>query len=97
MDINELTENDLDDLFPDLELNLDESPHPDDAALMSSVTLSPPLTINQTTYSEKISIRIPRSILATLKQRAKEHGMKYQTFINMILAHADTRTPGSVS
>lgn len=52
-----------------------------------SVTISPPLTVNQTTATEKISIRLPHWVLETFKQMAEARGVKYQTYINQILSH----------
>jgi predicted DNA binding CopG/RHH family protein len=54
------------------------------------VVLSPPLTINQTLFTERICIRINRGVLAELKKRAAEQGMRYQTFINLLLAQDAT-------
>src|SRR5665647_1120678 len=44
------------------------------------------LKANHTVFSEKISIRIPHDVLATIKAQAEPAGLPYQTFINMILA-----------
>src|SRR5665647_2842135 len=44
------------------------------------------LKANHTVFSEKISIRIPHDVLATIKPQAEPAGLPYQTFINMILA-----------
>ena len=43
-----------------------------------------------TRYSEKISMRIPRPVLALLKEEAKRRGIPYQTFLNMILGQLVT-------
>ena len=94
MNIDNLAEHDLDILFPVLELELDDIPDADESLFASPVTLSAPLTINQTLYSERICIRINKAVLAILKQKAAERGTRYQTFINMLLAqHAATCTP----
>lgn len=59
----------------------------DQAARGESVTISPPLTVNQTTATEKISIRLPHWVLETFKKMAEARGVKYQTYINQILSH----------
>jgi predicted DNA binding CopG/RHH family protein len=46
---------------------------------------SPPLKPNQTTSTEKISIRIPRYILEYFREQSKNKGVGYQTLINMQL------------
>ncbi|WP_305074376.1 hypothetical protein [Propionivibrio sp.] len=90
MHTEELTIPDLDLPFVDLdipeqELVLEELPGTE-VLLSSRVVLSPPLTINQTLFSERICIRINRSVLSTLKKQAAEQGVRYQTFINLLLA-----------
>lgn len=52
-----------------------------------SIAISPPPRGNQTLYSEKISIRINQEVLDTMKKMADACGMKYQTYINQLLAH----------
>ena len=47
--------------------------------------LSPPLKPNQTTGSEKISLRIPHHVLSKIKAQAFQSGEPYQTYINQIL------------
>lgn len=49
-----------------------------------------------TRYSEKISMRIPRPILALLKEEAKRRGVPYQTFMNMVLGQHATGVPACV-
>lgn len=49
-----------------------------------------PAESSMTRYSEKISMRIPRPILALLKEEAKRRGVPYQTFLNMILGQHAT-------
>lgn len=49
------------------------------------LAISPPRTINQTSGTEKISIRIPHSILTTIKEKAAARAIPYQTFINLLL------------
>lgn len=48
--------------------------------------LSPIPTANQTLLLEKVSIRVPHDVLATIKAQAEAVCMPYQTFINLILA-----------
>jgi len=43
-----------------------------------------------TAYSQKISIRVNRSIMDYLRKEAFRRGVGYQTFINMILTSAAT-------
>lgn len=50
------------------------------------LAISPPRTINQTSGTEKISIRIPHAILAEIKDKAAARATPYQTFINLLLA-----------
>ncbi len=76
---------DLDIPFEALGLELEDLPTLDELLRIPAV-LSPPLTVNQTLFSERICIRINRGVLAELKRRAAEKGMRYQTFINMLLA-----------
>lgn len=47
-----------------------------------------PAPSSLTLFTEKISIRIPRPILAILKEQAKRRGVPYQTYINMMLNEA---------
>lgn len=87
----ELTVPDLDIPFIDMdipfvELELDDLPSIDKVLRNNPVTLSAPLNEGQTTYSERISIRIPRGILAAMRKQAAARGMPYQTFINLLLA-----------
>lgn len=84
MHFDELSDLDLD--IPFQELELDELPSIDEVLRASPVTPSPPLTINQTLFTDRICIRINRAVLATLKQKAAERGVRYQTFINLLLA-----------
>ena len=72
--------------IPFVALELEDLPSMDEVLQASPVTLSPPLTINQTLFTERICIRINRAVLAILKQKAAEHGVPYQTFINLLLA-----------
>lgn len=70
----------------DPELILEDLPSIEEVLRTSPVTISPPLKINQTPFTERICIRINRSVLATLKQQAADKGERYQTFINLLLA-----------
>ena len=70
MNIDNLAEHDLDILFPVLELELDDIPDADESLFASPVTLSAPLTINQTLYSERICIRYQTFINMLLAQHA---------------------------
>lgn len=84
----------------DLDLTLPDFPEPtlDEmqaiAHLLPANFGEPPVTpppaepsqSSLTFYSEKISIRIPRPILAIIKEYAKLLGIPYQTYINMMLA-----------
>lgn len=45
-----------------------------------------PAPASLTTFTEKISIRIPRPILALIKEQATQRGLPYQTYINMMLS-----------
>lgn len=88
---DDLAPPDLDIPFSDLnipfvKLELDDLPSIDEVLKTSQATLSPPSTVGQTLYSERISIRIPRWILAEIKKRAATEGEKYQTYINLILS-----------
>ena len=79
-----LTVPDLD--IPFAELELEDLPTIDELLRDSPVTLSPPPTAGQTTFTERICIRINRGVLDELKRQAAEQGTRYQTFINLILA-----------
>lgn len=75
--------------LPDLDLDFTDLPSIDEVlALLDSTPAfkpSPVPTVNQTPYTEKISIRIPHGVLIALKEDAHGRGMPYQTFINLIL------------
>jgi len=73
------------------ELEFEDQPSMEEVLREFPVMLSPPPTAGQTLFSERISIRINRSVLAELKKRAAAVGMRYQTFINLLLAqHASS-------
>lgn len=97
MHINDLIAQALEIPFVDLDIPLEELVFEDlpsmDEVLernqvlnVNEVTLSPPQTAGQTPYTERISIRIPRWLLAELRRKAAERGLPYQTFINEVLA-----------
>lgn len=86
MHTEELNLPDPDLVVDDPALVLEDLPSMEEVLRTSRVTLSPPLTINQTTFTDRICIRINRAVLATLKQRAEARGLRYQTFINQLLA-----------
>lgn len=71
---------------PFVELELEDLPCIDEVLKTSQVALSPPLKVGATLYSERISIRINRGILSELKKRAAAEGVRYQTYINLLLA-----------
>lgn len=54
----------------------------------SSTPAHPPARSSLTCFTEKISIRIPRAILAIIKGEATRRGLRYQTFMNMMLNEA---------
>lgn len=77
--------------LPFVELDLEDTPDMDEVLKTSPrVAISQPLTASQTTFSQRISIRIPRSVLATTRKKAAALGMPYQTYINLILAQHAT-------
>ena len=87
---------DLDPTLPDIDLTIPEIDL-EGALTMDEVRaylalhktpeeINAALKANHTVFSEKISIRIPHDVLATLKAQAEPAGLPYQTFINMILA-----------
>lgn len=76
--------------LPELDLPIEwmefeDGPSIEEVLRMPTV-LSPPPTAGQTAFSERICIRINSSVLARLKQMAAEQGVRYQTFINQLLA-----------
>ena len=87
---------DLDPTLPDIDLTLPEIDLTgmlgmDDVRAFLALHKTPEeinaaLKSNYTVFTEKISIRIPHDVLATLKAQAEPAGLPYQTFINMILA-----------
>jgi len=88
--------NDLDPTLPDIDLTIPEidltgALSMDDVRAYLALHKTPEeinaaLKANHTVFSEKISIRIPHDVLATIKAQAEPAGLPYQTFINMILA-----------
>lgn len=63
----------------------------DDVRAFTALRMTPAQTntalkANHTMFTEKISIRVPHDVLATIKTQAETVGMPYQTFINLILA-----------
>ncbi len=82
----------FDDLdLPELDLPIvwmefEDGPSIDELLRTAPAVLSPPPKAGQTAFSERICIRINSGILAELKKRAAEQGVRYQTFINQILA-----------
>lgn len=48
--------------------------------------VSQALTEGQSSYTQSVTIRLPRWLLAALKKEATERGEKYQTYINLILS-----------
>lgn len=88
--------NDLDPFIPDIDLTIPEidlegALSMDDVRAFLALHKTPEeinaaLKANHTVFTEKISIRIPHDILATIKAQAEAVCMPYQTFINMILA-----------
>ncbi len=88
----DLPSDDLDIQFEELEL--EDLPSMEEVLREFPVMLSPPPTAGQTLFSERISIRINRSVLAELKKRAAAVGMRYQTFINLLLTERMTHASG---
>ena len=88
--------NDLDPTLPDIDLTIPEIDLTgmlgmDEARAYLALHKTPEeinaaLKANHTVFSEKISIRVPHDVLATLKAQAEAVCMPYQTFINLILA-----------
>lgn len=77
--------------LPDVELVFDELPSLEEVLRASpSVAVSPPLTKSRTLFSERICIRINRSVLDSIKHQASRYGMPYQTYINLLLAKSTT-------
>lgn len=68
------------------DLVFEELPSIDETLRNNPLTLSAPLAAGQSLYTERISIRINRGVLAEIKKRAAQHGERYQTFINLLLA-----------
>ncbi len=68
------------------ELVFEDTPSIDEILRNNPVTLSAPLPVGQSTYTQSVTIRINRGVLAEIKKRAAAHGEKYQTFINSLLA-----------
>jgi hypothetical protein len=105
MDSNELS-NLLEDhplpayMFADVDLGIPE-PTPEEQALLTRL-LPPgfgqprvmpnptPAESSLTAYSQKISIRVNRSVMDYLRKEAFRRGIGYQTFINMVLTCAAT-------
>lgn len=90
MHIDELTVPDLNIPFIDLdiqneELILEDLPSMDEVLKNSQAMFSLQPTAGQTPYSERICIRINRGVLAEIKKRAEARGVRYQTFINLLL------------
>ena len=87
---------DLDPTLPDIDLTIPEidlegALTMDEARAYLALHKTPEeinaaLKTNHTVFSEKISIRIPHDVLATIKAQAEPAGLPYQTSINMILA-----------
>ena len=72
--------------IPHLELEIEDLPSLDEVLESSPGFLPPtPSSINQTPYTQRICIRINRAILDIVKKQAASKGMKYQTYINMLL------------
>jgi hypothetical protein len=91
MHTDNLTTTDLDIPFEDMnipyeEMVFEDLPDIDELLRTTPTVISPPPTAGQTLFSERITIRINRGVLAELKKRAAEQGEKYQTYINLILA-----------
>ena len=82
--------------LPELDLPIEwmefeDGPSIDELLRTTPTVLSPPPTVGQTAFSDRICIRINSGVLARLKQMAAEQGVRYQTFINQLLAlHAAT-------
>ena len=73
--------------FPDLELVLEDLPSLEEVLRDNpAMPLSPPPSIAETLYSNRICIRVQKNVLAKIKKRAAATGDKYQTLINSILA-----------
>jgi hypothetical protein len=73
------------------DLVFEDLPSIDEILQINPMTLSVPLPAGQSTYTQSVTIRFPRWLVAALKKQAIERGEKYQTYINLILAqHAKT-------
>ena len=57
----------------------------DEILRVNPMTLSPPQTAGHSTYTQPITIRIPHWVLASLRQKAVERGLPYQSLINQVL------------
>ena len=69
-----------------------DTPDIDTLLRTAPAAMSPPMQAGQSSYTQPITIRIPRWLVAELKKKATERGEKYQTYINLILAqHAKNK------
>jgi hypothetical protein len=90
----------LADMFADVDLGIPDAT-PEEAALLARL-LPPgygqprvmpnptPAESSLTAYSQKISIRVNRSVMDYLRKEAFRRGVGYQVFMNMILNAAAT-------
>ena len=92
----------VDPLLNDLDLTMPEVPDstPDELAAVKqllnhiaakSTTKRQRSAEGKSPMSEKISIRIPRPILAMIKESAQRRGMGYQVLVNELLREATTK------
>lgn len=79
--------------LPIEELLIEDLPSMEEVLRTTSTVISPPPTAGQTTFSERITIRINHSVLAELKKQAAVQGLRYQTYLNSILAQHAATTP----
>lgn len=91
MHTNSLTTPDLDLPFEDMDIPFEEMvfedlPDIDELLRTTPTVISPPPSAGLTLFSQRVTIRINRAVLAELKKQAAERGEKYQTHINQLLA-----------
>ena len=71
---------------PAEDLVFDDLPSMDEAIRTAPDATTPTLAAGQSSYTQPITIRLPRWLVTELKKKATGAGEKYQTYINLILA-----------